>query len=789
MALTVGDRLGHYVVTALIGEGGMGQVYRATDTKLHRTVALKVLNQSDPDAHTRLLHEARASSALNHPHICAVYEVGEHDGRPFIVMEHVDGEPLSEVIPADGLPTETVIRYGMQVADALAHAHALGIVHRDLKSLNVVVTPEGRAKVLDFGIATRVAGSELETVTHSEAALRETGHIVGTLAYMAPEVLRGETADSRSDIWALGVLLFEMAMGRRPFIGASGAELTSAIMRDPPPPLPARIPRSIRVVAERCVAKEPGQRYQHISEVRAALETVETVGRPGAGRGEPGPQLSRRALLMAGGVAVVFALLIGTRFLRDSQRMPPGSGQIPISSLAVLPLGNLMNDPEQAYFVDGMTEALIAELAQVGDLKVISRTSVTRYAGSDQPLPQIARELGVDAVVEGSVLRAGDEVRITAQLIHGATDEHIWAGTYERELADILRLQREVAGAIAVEIHGTLTRAGAARLSDAPAVNPGAHEEYLWGRYYWNRRSEANLYLAQEHFQKAIEADPDYAEAYAGLADTFTMLGVYGSLSGREGGDLAQAAALRALELDPESAQGHTALGYSLFSFEWDWAAAGQALRRGVELNPNDSAARNWYATFLMATGRTEEATVQMAAAKELDPLSPVINVGVALVDMFARRYDQAVEVARDLLSKIPDFGPARLTLARVYVLQNRLDEAAAEFERLATQVESTENQAELAGVYAMLGRRAEALDILQRLEEPAPSGMPAVALAWFRLGDSGETLRWLTRAREERSVMMVTLGSPYFDSLRDDPRLQDLIRGMRFPQDQTRPR
>ncbi len=416
----IGQTVSHYRLVEKIGEGGMGVVYRAWDETLHRDVALKFLpsiSQKDDTARQRLLREARTASALNHPHICTIYEVGEADGQTYISMEYVEGRPLSKQIPADGLPAEAVVRYGAKIADALAHAHDHGVVHRDLKSANVIITPEGRVKVLDFGLAKREVANQADVQTRSVASLTPAGAVVGTLHYIAPEVFRGEPADARSDIWALGVVLYEMAAGKRPFQANTAYELSSAILRESPAPIPRALPPALPAVIDRCLAKEPGQRYQHASEVRASLETIGTStailpldlrspATPVAGL------LPRRVLLTS--AAVLGALLLaflGLRLRGKKGRIPGSPPQI--QSLAVLPLDNLSGDPKEDYFADGMTEELTTQLAQISALRVISRTSVMRYKGSHKGLPEIAKELHVDAVVEGSVMRSGDRVRIT----------------------------------------------------------------------------------------------------------------------------------------------------------------------------------------------------------------------------------------------------------------------------------------------------------------------------------------------------------------------------------------
>ena len=492
----IGQRLGHFRIIEKIGAGGMGEVYKAHDEQLDRDVAIKVLPASsfrDATARGRLLREARTASKLNHPHICTIHEVGEAEGQAYIAMELVEGQPLSARLADGALPPEQVLRYGLQLADAVAHAHERGIIHRDLKSANVIITPEARAKVLDFGLAKRLSSEDLaEATTQTMDSLTGPGTVVGTLAYMAPEQLRGQPADARSDIWALGVMLYEMAAGQRPFQGKTGFELSSAILSQPPPPLPlgpgGALPAELGAVIAHCLEKDPAQRYQRSEDVRAALEAVQS------GAALPAwpawkYALSRRRWLalvaaLATALAVVGALDVGG--LRG--RLLGGAAAPQLRSVAVLPLANLSGDPQQDYFAEGMHDALITDLAKLSGLRrVIARSSVLRYRKTDKPLRQIARELGVDAIITGAVLREGDRVRITAQLINAATEEQVWAERYERELRGVLSLQNEIVGAVAREVKLRLTPQEQARLASARPVNPEAHEAFLRGRFYVNK--------------------------------------------------------------------------------------------------------------------------------------------------------------------------------------------------------------------------------------------------------------------------------------------------------------
>jgi len=643
MTLAPGEHISHYRIIEKIGEGGMGQVYRAWDERLERTVAIKLIGRGadDAGAKERLLREARLASSLNHPSICVIHEVNEEGDRPYIVMEFTEGKPLGAVIGEEGLPLPTLVRYAAQIAGALAHAHERGVVHRDLKSGNVVVTPEGRAKVLDFGLAKRTVGTSAESaITHAKGPLTGPGVAVGTLEYMPPEVLRGDPADARGDLWALGVVMYEMCAARHPFRGKTGFEASAAILREEPEALSSRVNPGLRTVIERCLVKEPARRYQSAGEVKAALEALQS-----SASAAPAPR--RRA---------------------KSARS--------IKSLAVLPLENLSGDASQDFFADGMTEALITGLARIGTLRVISRTSAMAYKGVHKPVPEIARELNVDAVVEGSILRSGDQVRITAQLVLAATDEHLWVETYDRPLANVLDLQSEVARAIAQEIKVKLTPREKATLTKARRVDPAAYEAYLRGRFAWNKRNEQGMRQGIEFFQKAIEADPTYALAHSGLADCYSVLGFYGALPPVESLGRAKAAAARALEF--EKGEAHCSMAYVLQHYDRDFAGAERSYRTSLELNPGYATGHHFCAILHLALGRTREAVSEMEKAEALDPLSRIIAAARGWVLLYCREYERAIPHYLKALDLAPDFWIARLWLGRAYAGLGRFAESIA---------------------------------------------------------------------------------------------------------------
>jgi eukaryotic-like serine/threonine-protein kinase len=754
----IGKKFGHYLILEKIGTGGMGEVYRAHDEQLDRDVALKVLlprDLGDETARARLLREARAAAGLNHPHICIIHDVGELEGQAYIAMEYVEGRSLSALIAQERLPHEQALRYGVQLAEALAHAHAHGVVHRDLKSANVIVTSEGQVKVLDFGLAKRLNEGDLDA-TLSQASLTQPGAVVGTLAYMAPEQLRGQPADGRTDIWALGIVLYEMVAGGRPFRGQTGYELSSAILNRRPAPPPGEVPAALRAAIEHCMEKEPDRRYQRADEVRAALEAVHSAG-------TTAQLLPQRA----------------------GARRPHTVSRKRIRALAVLPLTNLSRDPEQEYFADGMTEALISALAKLQALRVISRTSAMRYKATDKSLPEIAGELRVDAVVEGSVLRVGQKVRITAQLIQAATDTHLWAESYERDLQDVLLLQSEVARTIAREIQVAITPEETRRLASARAVNPEAYEAYLKGRFHWYKLSREHLDNAERYFQLALEKDPNYALAYSGLADVWMSRGDTGFMSRRETADKANAAARKALELDDNVADAHIALGNMKAAFDWEWVAAETEFQRAIQLNPNNANAHFMYADFLISQKRVQEWQREIDRALELDPMNffAVCFYGWHL--MYVGRYDEAIQTMQKAAAS-QDFSSVHMGLWCAYHKKEMDGEALQEAKRFFSALHDSEAVDVLEKGYSAGGYRMAvkcAADVLAARSSSTHVSSVRIARLYAHAGENGQALDWLEKAYRGRESPLVHLAvARDWDDLRANPRFQDLLLRLNLP-------
>jgi TolB-like protein/Tfp pilus assembly protein PilF len=794
MTVTAGTRLGPYEILSPLGAGGMGEVWRARDPRLGREVAIKVLPATfsqDADRLQRFQREARSASALNHPSIVTVYDVGREGDVPYVVLELLEGETLRARLASGPVPPRRALEYAASLAQGLGAAHEKGIVHRDLKPENIFLTRDGRAKILDFGLARVLADplpGAVATAAPTEAGTTP-GVVLGTVGYMAPEQLRGEPADQRSDLFAFGAVLYEMLSGKRAFSGPTPLDTLHAILRQEPPDLSrvaTDVSPGLERIVRRCLEKNPAERFQSARDLGFAL--TESGSSPGLEEGTvaaaAAPKRKRLLLVALSGLAVVVGVLLATNAGRLRDRIRGASR--PIRSLAVLPLDNFSRDPNQEYFADGMTEALITNLAQLGSLRVISRTSAMSYKGTKKTVPVIARELGVDGILEGSVERAGERVRITAQLIEGATDRHLWAKSYERDVKDVLALEGEVASAVAGEVQAAVTPAEQSRLSRTRTVDPEAYGLTLKGRYQLNHAdSQKAIDAAIATFQEAVSRQPDYAPAWSGLADSYAALTDF-YLAPRDTMPKAKAAAERALSFDETLAEAHVSLGIVHMLYEWDWAGAERELTRAIALNPNLASAHDGYGTYLAVVGRADESDAEMRTAERLDPLASVIAFDAGWNAALARRYERSAETFRRALRIDPGFGYSRINLGLVLLLQGRREESVREVEAGLKMTDSPLAIATAGTVLAQAGESARARQVLDQLVETSKTRYVCpyeMAIIHLNLGEKEKAFTLFEKGYRDHSVcMMFTKLDPRLDPIHQDPRYQDLVRRLNYP-------
>ena len=786
-----GERLAHYEILAQIGAGGMGEVYLAQDTKLDRNVAIKLLPPglvADEHAKKRFLREAKAAAKLDHPNICAIYEVNEEAGRSFIVMQYIEGETLAKRIRRKSVDLPEALDVSVQIADALAVAHSRGVIHRDIKPANIMITPEGQAKVLDFGLAKVVQDRvSLQSQAETASLLTEPGVIVGTLPYMSPEQVKGEQLDVRSDIFSFGACLYEIVSGRHPFLGENAASTISAILTQEPPPLSryANVPAELQRIARKCLDKDKENRYQSARELSLDLKSLKRSSEPGTPNLERTAHQRNKYRWFYTATALLALLLFLSVALYTSRSSPSSK---PISSLAVLPFTNASPDPNAEFLSDGITESLINSLTHISQLKVTARTTVFRYKGQEIDPQVVARDLNVDAVVTGKVIRQGDSLYVQADLVNTADGTQLWGERYSRTLSDILAVQDEIATRISERLQLTLTPPEKQRLTKSYTDNTEAYQLYIQGRFYWNKRTDEGLKQALDYFQRAINLDPNYALAYVGLADSYNFLGAFGLgvLAPMEAHPKARTAAMNALAIDNTLAEAHTSLAFVMLYYDWDWVNAEREYNQAIEANPKYALAHQWHSHLLMATGRSSAAITEATRALELEPAALSTNMNVGWQFYFARQYDQAIAATQKTLDLDPSFVQARWALGRAYVQKQEFEEAIDELQKtVSLSGGSPVYISALAFAYASSGKKAKAQETLEKLKGLSKQRYVSpywVAIVYAGLGDNGKALDWLEKAYSERSGGMVWLkAEPQWDNVRSDHRFQDLVRQLKL--------
>ena len=794
--LVIGQTISHYRILEKLGQGGMGVVYLAEDSRLGRSVALKFLSDElsrDPRAVERFQREARAASALNHPHICTVYDIGEHSGRHFMAMELLEGTSLHDLITGGALPADRVLDLGMQLADALEAAHAKGIIHRDIKPANIFVTDRGRVKLLDFGLARPALDRRAMTAGLTEAHLTDPGAIVGTLAYMSPEQVRGEDLDAGTDLFSLGAVLYEMTTGRPAFAGSTPGTLHEATLNRTPIPVGRLNPESparLEEVINKALEKDRTLRYQHASELRADLQRLKRdsdSGSVGSRRAEVHPARTsgwrRKWPQMAGGALAVLALLAAGMQLSGLR----SKGEA-INSVAVLPFVNSSGDADGDYLSDGITESLIANLSQVRSLRVTARSTVFRYKGKEMDPQKIGQELHVGAVLSGRLMQRDGTLVVRTELMDVANGSQLWGGQYNRKVADVFALQDELSKEISERLRLRLTDDERQRLTKRYTDNAEAYQLYLKGLFYWNKRSPDALPKSIEFFNRAIEADPAYALAYAGLADTYNLISFLSMVPPRAAMPKAKAAAAKALEIDSSLAEAHISLAYASFTYDWDWPAAVSHFDRAIALNREAAISHTYYPFYLTVAGRFEESIGAARRMVDRDPVSASLSHTLAVQLALARQFDESIEEGRRTIELDPSFAVAHDVMGMMLARQGTYGEALSELEKAVALTRGAAMvTADLGYVRARMGQREEARRILEQLAEAAKERYtPAVAFAVVHvgLGENDQALGWLEKAYEERSIRLAySRREPVWDSLKSDPRFADLLRRINLPQ------
>ena len=779
MTIPCGTHLGRYEILTQIGAGGMGEVYVAFDTRLKRRIAIKILTEadtSDKGCLDRFRKEAFATSSLNHPNILSIYDIDVADGTHFIVTELVEGQTLRSRLKIGRLTVADSLAIAEQMANALNAAHAVGVVHRDIKPENVMLRSDGYVKLLDFGIA-KLINAKTDSITTTRP-----GVMIGTPLYMSPEQARGEPVDVRTDIWSLGVVLYEMLTGCRPFTGSTVTEVIKSILENEPLSFAAHdlqeLP-DLEGVVRSMLSKQLPSRYRQVAELLPHLQQLRKI--------RESNESSQRLRIF--GPTNRFATtkpdekqLVISDLSQNNSKKPYSRKRF--NTVAVLPFVNASSDQKGEYLSDGVTETIINNLSQLPQLRVMSRNSVFRFKSKEQDPKVIGRELSVAAVVTGKLLRVGSRLLIQTELIDTEDGAQLWGESYNQKVSDIFKIQEDIANEISDKLQLKLTQPQKKRLAKRPTLDEQAYLSYLKGRFNWNKRSPEGLSLSINFFNEAIERDPMYALAYAGLADTYVVLGHQHLMLTGDAYSRAKAAAFRALEIDDALAEAHATLGFLNAAFDLDWSSSEKAFKKSIKLNSGYATAHQWYSAMLRAVGRTDEAISEALTANKLDPLSTSINVNVASCLFSARRYDEAIDRYHQISVFEPAFFWTHYGLALVYRATGRMEEAIAELQQALTMTADPGGEAiviaDLAYGYGVSGQREEAQRLINRLDEISRVRYVSpcdIAVSYLGLGDRDKAFRWLEKAYENHDAGLMWLKiDPVFDELRTDPRFLDLL-------------